>query len=150
VASATWYQVDCMIIYILYILYIIYILYKVLYIYIYKYIIYIKLAVWRSWTPILFTYDIIAPSVRGNVFWSEFYTALCFKANCELFIYFHIMSFINHLGSIQHLHGDKKYNMEYNGVSNWREVLSAMFAIDSCWFCLRYDQWYDDGFAISL
>jgi len=63
---------------------------------------------------LLFTDDVTAPSVRRTVFWSEFYTALCFKAKCVLFVYFNVMPFINHLGSIQLLHRDKAWNMEYN------------------------------------
>jgi hypothetical protein len=58
-------------------------------------------------------------------FWSQFYTALYFNANCVLFIYFRVMPFINHFCSIQLWYGDKKYNMEYNWVSNWREVCQS-------------------------
>jgi hypothetical protein len=54
-----------------------------------------------------FTDDIKESSVRGTVFWGEFYTALCFKANCVFFIYFHVMPFINNFRSIQPLHGYK-------------------------------------------
>jgi len=71
---------------------------------------------------LLFKDDITASSARGTVFWSEFYTALRFKASCVLFNYFHVAPFINHFVSIQLLHAEKKYKMEYDWVSNWREV----------------------------
>jgi hypothetical protein len=124
VSSVTWHQVDRMVLYI----------YIYIYMYIHSYILIIMckcIYVWRrnfavggmrSWKPLLFTEDITLSSVSGVVFRREFYTALYFKANCVLFIYFHVMPFISHLGSIQLLHGDKNYNMEYNWVSNWRVV----------------------------
>lgn len=124
-ASATWYRVDRTVIYI--------------YInningnkYIYKRIImykYIHISrrnfeagSMEVWMLLRFTEDITTSSIRRTVFWSEFYRVLCSKAKCVLFIYFKAMPFIKHLGSVQLLHRDKKYNMEYNGVSNWREL----------------------------
>ena len=102
-------------------------MYKYIYIYIYMYIYIchagiVKLAVWKS--ECFHILQTISQHRLSDVLLSEVNFIQLYVSKPNVYFLFTLKScpFLNTSVLFSFLHRDKKCNMEYNGVSNWREV----------------------------